>query len=166
MLTVMLVTCASTSQNDDHHVGHVRVNLTQHWHSWPLRESDLASSLPYKVSCDAKPLFPLLYPDLFLASGSHEWIGYIDNDMLLGGAAFAQLLDAVRGCSAGVLPTLGENFPIGANGRALAHGPLTIFNTVRKRRSSRWREGGSSRWRECSSARHTPPPPQKKRMLA
>ena len=147
---------------------HVRVNLTQHWHSWPLRErplrerplreSDLAESLPYKVSCDAKPLFPLLYPEFFLASGSHEWIGYIDNDMLLGGAAFAQLLDAVRGCSAGVLPTLGENFHIGANGRALAHGPLTIFNTVRKRRSSRWRE--------CGSARHTPPPPQKKRMLA
>lgn len=109
---------------------HVRVNLTRHWRSWPVRESDLATSLPYKISCDAKPLFPLLYPEIFLESGVHQWLGYVDNDVLLGGTAFSQLLDAVRGCSAGVLPTLGEEQLMGTARPALAFGPLTIFNTV------------------------------------
>ena len=48
---------------------HVRVNLTSHWAKYPGGTPNLA----YKIGCDCKPLFPLLYPEIF-GPTQKEWL--------------------------------------------------------------------------------------------
>lgn len=110
------------------------VDLNAKWtdqtRTWKNIHNWLNHTLDYKVACDAKALLPMLFPAHLL--NGYDWVGWVDNDMLLGGMALRHLLTELVGCRAALLPTLGEQRRKARP--SLSFGPLSILRTQSYRR--------------------------------